>query len=247
MKSKRGKFKGVYIIENNTLETNYRKLPSEVRLDDEHERARCPLNFLLLHTAKMLVSSLLRARTIRCPVAQSVRHFKDLAEHAQWVSRVKASAEPRPSCVVAACAQEAAPFLFSVDPMVSHLNVYAAPNQSASIDSLEPRPPSASMLDVRYPLETDLALRYVVADKSDDRAFFRLSKFLEAVDALTADVAYRHTDGTARGLALVTAGHAHSRKLQVTQLNRDVWLRCYVTSCGKNSLEVRTDAIQVML
>jgi hypothetical protein len=197
----------------------------------------------------MRASSLLRARVLRRPYSQVIRHFKSLAEHAEWVSRVKASAEPRPSNVVPACAQDSAPFLYSVDPMVSHLDVYAAPrdNMSAvtSSDLLQPRTPSASMLDVRYPLATDLALRYTVADKSDDRAFFRLSKFLEAVDALTADVSYRHTDGTARGLALVTAGHAHSRKLQVTQLNRDVWMRCYVTSCGKNSLEVRTDAIQV--
>jgi acyl-CoA hydrolase len=72
-----------------------------------------------------------------------------------------------------------------------------------------------------------------------------LSKFFEAVDALTGDVAYRHTNGNERNLALVTAGHYHSRKLKGTDLNRDTLLRCYLTACGTTSLEVRTDALQL--
>ena len=196
----------------------------------------------------MLVTPLLRVSTLASSGRiVGTRQFKNLAEHGDWVARVKASAEPRPASVVTARAQDAAPFLFSVDPMVGHLDVHAAPRPSSSSsgDFSRPRPPSASLLDVRYPLASDGPLRHAVADAGDTWATFRLSKFLEAVDALTADVAYRHTDGAARGLALVTAGHAHSRKLQATQLDRDLWLRCYVTSCGSSSLEVRTDAVQV--
>ena len=58
------------------------------------------------------------------------------------------------------------------------------------------------------------------------------------VDALTADVAFRHADSEARGLALVTAGHYHCRTLARTDLDRDLHLRCYVTSTGRSSLEV---------
>ena len=61
---------------------------------------------------------------------------------------------------------------------------------------------------------------------------------LEAVDALTADVAYRHTDGAAKGLVLVTAGHYHSRKTRWTDISADVVLRCYLTATGSASLEV---------
>ena len=108
------------------------------------------------------------------------------------------------------------------------------------------RAPSASFIEAVYPLSTDAALRTSVSDHAGQAwSTFRLGKFLEAVDALTADVAYRHTDGERRGLALVTAGHYHSRKLAATDPRQDVVLRCYLTACGGASLEVRTDAVQV--
>jgi len=63
----------------------------------------------------------------------------------------------------------------------------------------------------------------------------RLSKFYEALDALTADVAYAHTDGIAKGLALVTAGHYNSVKLGRTSPKRDIHLRSYITAVSHES------------
>ncbi len=99
------------------------------------------------------------------------------------------------------------------------------------------------MIEVTYPLADDEVLRTAVSDLGS-WSTFRLSKFYEAVDALTADVAYRHTDGVAKGLALVTAGHYHSRKTRQTDIQSDVILRCYMTAAGSTSREVRTDAQQ---
>ena len=73
----------------------------------------------------------------------------------------------------------------------------------------------------------------------------RLSMFFEALDALTADVAYRHTDGLARNLIMVTASHYNSIKMRRTLSGRDMIVRCYVTAVSTSSLEVRTDALQV--
>ena len=107
-------------------------------------------------------------------------------------------------------------------------------------------PPAASMLEVWWPLSTDEQLRLAVAEEPGTAwSTFRLSKFYEALDALTGDVAYRHTDGEARGIRLVTAGHYHSRKLRRTDIMRDVALRCYLTATGNSSLELRTDAVQL--
>ena len=66
------------------------------------------------------------------------------------------------------------------------------------------------------------------------RIHVRLSKFYEALDALTADVAYAHTDGIAKGLALVTAGHYNSVKLGRTSPKRDIHLRSYITAVSQN-------------
>lgn len=134
---------------------------------------------------------------------------------------------------------EAAPFLFSVDPMASHLQLRTVSDDEHTV----PSSPSATMIEVTYPLKDDEALRIAVSDLGS-WSTFRLSEFYEAVDALTADVAYRHTDGVAKGLALVTAGHYHSRKMKRTDISADVVLRCYMTAAGSASLELRTDAIQ---
>ena len=145
------------------------------------------------------------------------------------------------SADAAACA----PFLFSVDPMAGHLQIFAAPmGPRGATTAANALPPSASLVEAVYPLSTDFSLRTSVSDLGTSWSTFRLSKFLEAVDALTADVAYRHTDGIARGLTLVTAGHYHSRKMKATDVSNDVSLRCYVTAAGGASMEIRTDALQ---
>ena len=61
---------------------------------------------------------------------------------------------------------------------------------------------------------------------------------------MSSQVAYAHTDGQAKGLALVTASHAYSRKLEGTLITKDVVYRVYITKTGSTSIEIRTDSFQ---
>ena len=135
--------------------------------------------------------------------------------------------------------------------------------------------PSSSMLECIYPLSesryshhhgcvnTSETIMDKKVDASDldilrasvsDHTFssFRLAKFYSDVDALTADVAYRHaaapssdsiSDSTTN-IVFVTAGHYHSRKIHQTDVTNDIILRCYPTHTGTSSMEIRTDALQ---
>jgi acyl-CoA hydrolase len=179
----------------------------------------------------------------------SRRDFQSHAEYVSWAARVVAFAAPRPVGAALAPSDEAAaalaPLLFGVDPMANHLEIYAAP-ADVVVDPSLPRSYGPSLIEVRYPLATDAALRYAVSDTGDKtRPTFRMSKYLEAVDALAGDVSFRHCDSDARGLAIVTAGHYHCRALGRIDLDSDLLLRSYVTGAGHASLEVRTDALQV--
>ena len=175
------------------------------------------------------------------------RTFNSPAEYAQYIADVKRSCLARPADAVEVPTQDIAneaPFLESVDPMASHLRLWGCPGRCRSEGSAS-KSAASTMIEATWPLSSDSHLRTSVSDLHGQRyATFRLGKFYEAVDALTADVAYRHTDGHERGLALVTASHAHARKLESTNIEEDMSLRCYVTRTGGSSLEIRTDAIQ---
>ncbi|KAH8068862.1 IMP dehydrogenase [Aureococcus anophagefferens] len=167
-----------------------------------------------------------------CAFSRSPRHLRQLrafqtrAEHKAYLDAVRRSALARPDDARRADEPaKVAPFLHSVDPMASHLQLWTAPRGAAGTAA-------ASMIEAVYPLSTDEPLRHSVRDVGNGYSPFRLGKFFEAVDALTADVAYAHTDGEKRGLALVTASHSHSRKLERTAIARDLSLRCYVTRDG---------------
>jgi len=147
--------------------------------------------------------------------------------------------------------------------------------------------PSSSLLECIYPLsgkkrdgtgtvvgKEDLdILRSSISDLGPWSSF-RLAKFFSDVDALTADVAYRHASACSTGstsdnkdkdkdgeannnnnnnnnnkeqpdVAFVTAGHFNSRKLHSTDISKDLILRCYPTNTGTASIEIRTDVIQL--
>lgn len=163
------------------------------------------------------------------------RLFHSRVEHASWVRRVVHS-RMAPDKLVSSD-KSCAPFISSTDHMVDHLVFHTV--EVGAIGT-----PGRSFLQVTWPISTDELLADSVVD-SNGYSPFRIGKFYEALDALTADVAYRHTDGHARGLALVTASHYHAIKLGRTTPGHDLTIRCYVTSTGSSSLEVRTDALQV--
>jgi len=126
--------------------------------------------------------------------------------------------------------------------MADHLELSGTP--ARKVDRTSEKSPRDALLQCKYPLSTDSLLRNSVTDFSNWSAF-RLGKFYEIVDALTADVAYRHcSDIHGETVTLVTAGHYHSRKFRRTNINDDVILRAYVTNVGTSSMEIRTDALQ---
>ena len=150
-----------------------------------------------------------------------------------------------PTSLIGCTMRESAPFLYSVSPMADHLLLESfGRNSDVATESRAPKSPRDAFLQVTYPLSRDELLKNSVTDFSNWSSF-RLGKFYEVVDALTADVSYRHC-GDIHGVdtTLVTAGHYHSRKLQRTSLEEDLVVRSYVTSVGTSSMEVRTDAIQ---
>jgi acyl-CoA hydrolase len=128
--------------------------------------------------------------------------------------------------------------------------------------------PSSSMLECIYPLSESRYLNHhgyvysseIIMDKKTDArdldilrasvsdptlSRFRLAKFYSDVDALTADVAYRHAAApSSTNVAFVTAGHYHSRKIHQMDITNDIILRCYPTHTGSSSMEIRTDALQ---
>ena len=114
---------------------------------------------------------------------------------------------------------------------------------SSTSETILDKKADASYLDI---------LRASVSDPT--LSSFRLAKFYSDVDALTADVAYRHaasnsnsdttTKKNNKNIAFVTAGHYHSRKIHQTDISNDIILRCYPTHTGGASMEIRTDALQ---
>ena len=167
-------------------------------------------------------------------VVEARRAFQSLAEFNQWradveKSRLRLQGRYQPKLLETA---KAAPFLYSVFPMADQVKISGTKNHS--------------LLECLYPLTSNELLRTSVTD-FNNWSSFRLGKFYEIVDALTADVGYRHCESMNRNgqeVSMVTAGHYQSRKFHRTDIRKDVILRSYVTSVGKSSMEVRTDVVQ---
>ena len=209
-----------------------------------------------------------RKRTVTTRQQICRRDYTSLAEYDTWKQQVKDSTLSFPrSKRIPLVLKESAPFLHSVSPMADdHLELYGFCDNDKGNDGKQSKntnntkgnkSPQDSFLECKYPLSTDVLLRNSITDFSNWSSF-RLGKFYEAVDALTADVAYRHvlvvddddaaatttTNTTDFSVALVTAGHYHSRKFHRTDIHKDVYLRSYITHVGTSSMEVRTDGIQ---
>mmetsp|Transcript_15780 Transcript_15780/g.31447 ORF Transcript_15780/g.31447 Transcript_15780/m.31447 type:complete len:463 (+) Transcript_15780:87-1475(+) len=193
----------------------------------------------------MLHSVAFRRRTLERFLTSQKRYFQNLAEFDQWREDVRGSRLVAPETTTSMPLQKAAPFLHSVCPMEKHLHLSGNGDFVVGPDGAEGlKSPRDSLLQCTYPLESDELLRHATADFSSF-APVRLGKFYSVVDALTADVAYRHCgeiDGNIP--TLVTAGHYQSRKLDKTYSHRDLLIQSYVTQVGTSSMEVRTDAIQ---
>lgn len=183
------------------------------------------------------MSGAIRSSTRSFVGSVRVRWFRSAGEYETWSKRVQA-ARKAPEGVVECKGREVAPFLCDTNAFAEHRLKFG------KIADAVPGTSSAATVQATWPLATDETVSRDVGDVQGWSAF-RLGKFYEALDALTADSAYMHTDGHSRGLALVTAGHYFSRKLSRTTGSSDVTIRCYPTSAGSSSLEIRTDAVQL--
>lgn len=165
--------------------------------------------------------------------------FMSKAEYESWSHRVVMSKKElcTSEIVHVTDPKSIAPFLCDVNPLAEQRL------QFHRCDSAVVGTPSYSTVETTWPISSDPILARDVGDVQGWSAI-RLGKFFEALDALTADSAYMHTDGHAKGLALVTAGHYFSRKLTRTFPDVDFSMRCYPTAVGNSSIEIRTDAIQ---
>lgn len=169
----------------------------------------------------------------------SKRRFMSKADYESWSHRVVMSKKKLTSNDLAHVLnpKSVAPFLCDVNPLAEQrLKFHRC--ESAIVGT-----PSYSTVETTWPISSDPILARDVGDVQRWSAI-RLGKFYETLDALTADSAYLHTDGHAKGLALVTAGHYFSRKLTRTFPDVDFSMRCYPTAVGNSSIEIRTDAIQ---
>jgi len=102
---------------------------------------------------------------------------------------------------------------------------------------------SESWLEITYPFSTDANLRelYMLADGESLRA----GRFLEELDAFSADCAKRHAEAEIGELAVVTAAHDGLHMFDSLSAVHDFRLRGAVTIVGSSSMEVRTDVLQV--
>jgi acyl-coenzyme A thioesterase 9 len=167
------------------------------------------------------------------------RRFKSVTEYESWSHRVVTSRKEVPTneMIKISNPKSIAPFLCDVNPLAEQRL------QFRRCDTSLVGTPSYSTVETVWPISTDPTLARDIGYVQGWSAI-RLGKFYEALDALTADSAYLHTDGHAKGLALVTAGHYFSRKLTRSFPDVDFIIRCYPTMVGNSSLEIRTDAIQ---
>lgn len=192
------------------------------------------------------------------PVSAGQSQTIEGEQHDTYEEKVRASMLPRPATAITvhrdAQLKQLMPFLHDVEPLIEHLRASHVPVDT----STESRGPAKtvlhSWLEVLCPLASDMTLRdmYSDAGTSNDPSMphklnrFRMAKLYELIDSMTADVAYRHTDGLdpARPLALVTAGHYDAKWLHPIDICQDLAVRSYVVGVGTSSLEIRTDALQ---
>jgi acyl-coenzyme A thioesterase 9 len=117
---------------------------------------------------------------------------------------------------------------------------------AAPLDArLSPRKRSASWLEVTYPFSTDDELRHLYALGDGDS--LRAGRFLEEIDAFSADCSFRHADGyhPERPLTVVTAAHDGLSIFKSLSARHDLRLRGAVVAVGTSSMEVQTDILRV--
>ena len=133
-------------------------------------------------------------------------------------------------------------------PLLHELSVGARRGTPRWVDKAAAAPAagkkrSESWLEITYPFSTDAELReqYMLGDGLSLRA----GRFLEELDAFSADCALRHARVGDHPISVVTAAHDGLSIFEGLSAVHDFRLRGVVTSVGSSSMEVQTDVLQV--
>ena len=133
-------------------------------------------------------------------------------------------------------------------PLLHELSVGARRGTPRWVDKAAAEPAagkkrSESWLEITYPFSTDAELReqYMLGDGLSLRA----GRFLEELDAFSADCALRHARVGDHPISVVTAAHDGLSIFEGLSAVHDFRLRGVVTSVGSSSMEVQTDVLQV--
>ena len=133
-------------------------------------------------------------------------------------------------------------------PLLHELSVGARRGTPRWVDKAAAEPAagkkrSESWLEITYPFSTDAELReqYMLGDGLSLRA----GRFLEELDAFSADCALRHARVGDHPISVVTATHDGLSIFEGLSAVHDFRLRGVVTSVGSSSMEVQTDVLQV--
>lgn len=93
-----------------------------------------------------------------------------------------------------------------------------------------------SWLEMVLPFSDQTRLRESMM--MDDGKTMRYGKLFELLDALAADVAYRHCGGKQSQLTIVTASVDGMKNFTRIDIVNDVKMQGYITYTGKTSMEV---------
>ncbi len=120
------------------------------------------------------------------------------------------------------------------------LAVTYCPSQEAKFDpetNVLKRRVDDSYLEIILPFSEHEKLREGFAKPNGHS--IRYGKLFEILDALAADVGYRHAGSREDGLTIVTASVDELKMFADISLNNDLRLQAYLSYVGKSSMEVR--------
>lgn len=100
-----------------------------------------------------------------------------------------------------------------------------------------------SWLELILPFSEHESLKYNMV-KTDDKTM-RYGKLFEILDALAADVSYRHCGGKQTHLTIVTASVDGMKLYEPINLDHDLRLQAYLSYVGRSSMEVTIDMVAV--
>jgi acyl-coenzyme A thioesterase 9 len=118
---------------------------------------------------------------------------------------------------------------------------------SVKEDGSQRRSITSSWIELVLPLSTNLSMRDKLSSYIGKKV--RYGKMFEVIDALAADVAYRHIGigydaPEDKDIVIVTASVDGMRATGDISVHEDIRLQAFMTYCGRSSMEIHVNMIQ---